>query len=331
MKVSIIIPVYNVSDYVERCVRSVMTQSYSDIECILVDDCTPDDSIEKCERLIAEYNGPIIFKILHHEHNRGLSAARNTGTDAASGEYIFYLDSDDEITPDCISLMMAETKKHPNVEIVSGAIIPIPYFKQYDSPFYATYKYLSNNNSIRATYFAYDWPLYVMAWNKLVRHDFLSTNNIRFIEGILNEDEVWTFVTMLKCKSMSVISDKTYIHYDTSGSIMNSFNYASRCEAICTVLDHVVPMITPPLAQLQALRYTQYLLLAYYGVRRQRHMAITRNVSRLLAKHVSLTLALQIFLFLRFNATLNLHKYQDKLSDRLNAVYLKASLKAQRQ
>ena len=85
MKVSIIVPIYNVSEYIERCIKSVMAQTYTDIECILVDDCTPDNSVAICEHMVAEYHGPITFKILHHEHNRGLSAARNTGLKSSEG------------------------------------------------------------------------------------------------------------------------------------------------------------------------------------------------------------------------------------------------------
>lgn len=81
--VSIIIPVNNVSDYVEECLQSVAAQTYTAIECIIVDDCGTDDSMQKVESFITNYQGPITFKILHHEHNRGLSAARNTGIDAA--------------------------------------------------------------------------------------------------------------------------------------------------------------------------------------------------------------------------------------------------------
>ena len=99
MKVSIIIPVYNVSLYIERCIKSVMSQTYQDIECILVNDATPDDSIAIAERLIADYNGTIQFRILNHEHNKGQSTARNTGIDASTGDYLYFLDSDDEITP----------------------------------------------------------------------------------------------------------------------------------------------------------------------------------------------------------------------------------------
>ena len=330
VNVSIIIPIYNVEAYIERCLRSVMAQTYSKIECILVNDCSPDGSMSVCQKMLADYHGPIRFLTLCHDINRGLSAARNTGTDVATGDYIFYLDSDDEISPDCISLMVNETKKHPNVEIVSGAINPIPYFKQYDSPIYNSHKYLSDNYSIRLLYFSYGWQIYVMAWNKLVKRDFLHTNNIRFVEGILNEDEVWTFETILNCQSLSILPNKTYTHYDTTGSIMNSFNYASRCESICTVLDNIVPMIRQPLANLQTFRYTEYLLLAYYGVQRQRHMVITKNLSHLLVKYCSPFLAMKLFLFLRFNATFHLHKYQNKLAGKFDMVYAKVSYSEQR-
>ena len=101
-KVSLIIPVYNVSEYIERCMHSVMAQTYTDIECIIIDDCGTDDSMAKCEQMIREYEGPIKFLILHHEHNRGLSAARNTGIHQTIGKWFYFLDSDDEITPHCI-------------------------------------------------------------------------------------------------------------------------------------------------------------------------------------------------------------------------------------
>ena len=102
-KVSIIIPIYNVETYIEECLQSVMRQTYKGmIECILVDDCGTDNSMKIMEQLIEVYNGPIEFKVLHHEHNRGLSAARNTGMDAACGDYVYFLHSDDWISDDCI-------------------------------------------------------------------------------------------------------------------------------------------------------------------------------------------------------------------------------------
>ena len=99
MKISVIIPVYNVAPYIAACLQSVMRQTaQAALECILVDDCGPDNSMEVVNETLKSYNGPVDFKIVRHTQNRGLSAARNTGMAAATGDYIYFLDSDDEIT-----------------------------------------------------------------------------------------------------------------------------------------------------------------------------------------------------------------------------------------
>ena len=123
MRVSVIIPVYNVSDYVERCVRSVMDQTYRDIECVIVDDCSPDDSITKCERMIEAYEGPISFSIVRHEKNKGVSAARNTGLKASTGDYVAYMDSDDAITEDFIEKLARPIKRDSSIEMVIGNFV----------------------------------------------------------------------------------------------------------------------------------------------------------------------------------------------------------------
>lgn len=146
IKVSIIIPIYNVSDYVKRCMKSVMHQSYDNIECIVVDDCSPDDSIAKCEKMIADYHGPINFTILHHQCNRGLSAARNTGTDAATGDYILYLDSDDELTSDCIEKLVRPLLNDPTIEMVMGGTRGYPG-RMSDSSLFQKERYLARAGS----------------------------------------------------------------------------------------------------------------------------------------------------------------------------------------
>lgn len=222
MKVSIIIPVYNVSDYIERCLRSVIAQSYSDIECILVDDCTPDDSIEKSNRIIGDYTGPISFKILHHERNRGLSAARNTGTIAATGEYIFYLDSDDEITPNCIFLLVHEIELHPEVELVQGGVKAIPYDPWFDLSYYKKPGHIDSNDWIQYNFFKFGEEFPVMAWNKLIRKDFLEANHITFKEGLIHEDELWTLQIIKKLSKIAIIGEETYSYYRTGNSIMST-------------------------------------------------------------------------------------------------------------
>ena len=103
MKLSIIIPVYNVEKYLESCILSVLKQSeINDTEIILVDDCGKDDSINIAKRIVKEYSVNYNIKIVFHTHNQGLSAARNTGVKNATGDYVFFLDSDDELPENTI-------------------------------------------------------------------------------------------------------------------------------------------------------------------------------------------------------------------------------------
>ena len=89
MNISVIIPIYNVEKYVERCILSIMNQTYTEsVECIVVNDCTPDNSMKIVERLVADYKGTIQFKLFHHEHNKGIAAVRNTGLHR---ETIYYI------------------------------------------------------------------------------------------------------------------------------------------------------------------------------------------------------------------------------------------------
>ena len=118
-KVSIIIPVYNVELYILKCLESVAAQTMSEgVECILVDDCGKDNSVRIAEDFIRCYQGNIEFVLLHHEHNGGLSAARNTGVRAAKGEYVYFLDSDDEIMPNCMELLYSRVEKYGTVDLV---------------------------------------------------------------------------------------------------------------------------------------------------------------------------------------------------------------------
>ena len=98
--VSIIVPIFNVAPYIMRCLQSIDSQTYRPIECILIDDCCTDNSIQLTEQFINQYNGAILFTIIRHQQKGGPSAARNTGLKKAIGEYIYFMDSDDAITPD---------------------------------------------------------------------------------------------------------------------------------------------------------------------------------------------------------------------------------------
>ena len=214
--ISIVVPVYNVGPYVEDCIRSVMRQTYTGpMECIIVDDCGTDDSMEIVERLVAEYDGPIAFQILHHTHNRGISAARNTGMDAVTGDYLFYIDSDDELTDDCIE-RLTEPLKKAWYDVVAGNV--------------ACYRFspsgqLEKMRSAQELSVAEDCllsPPQILrshrkvwgqaSWNKLYNVAFLRGNAIRFKEGILHEDNLWSFQVACLADGLYCVNHITYIY-----------------------------------------------------------------------------------------------------------------------
>lgn len=217
-KISIIIPIYNVEEYITECLQSVMRQTYKgEIECILVDDCGKDNSIAIAEQLIADYKGSIAFRVLHHEHNRGLSAARNTGTDAAIGDYIYYLDSDDYISDDCIEVL-TEPLKEREYDMVVGRM---KMFEGMDEEYIwveDTTIVEGNENVFKAYYV--ERKMYATAWNRLIKRELFSTYNIAFKEGILHEDELWNYMLFTQIQSLVIINHRTYYYRIRPNSIV---------------------------------------------------------------------------------------------------------------
>lgn len=216
--VSVIIPVYQVSNYVERCLCSVMAQRYTDIECIIVDDATLDDSIVKCKKLIKSYGGPIKFRIVHHEQNRGLSAARNTGTKAATGEYVYYLDGDDYISPHCIEKLVSVVNTDPSIEMVQGNCLMTSDGKE-------SYLYRQDHSiktkdfdETRKEFFK-NRNIYISVWNRLLKKSFIEKNQIYCREGVVYEDLLWVFYLIKHLKKTYLCNEVTYYYCLRSGSI----------------------------------------------------------------------------------------------------------------
>lgn len=232
MKVTIVVPVHNVEQYIEDCLVSIATQAYiGEIECIIVDDCTPDGSCNVIERFIEEYKGNIEFKLLHHERNRGLSAARNTGIDAATGEYIYFLDSDDEITPDCIELL-AEPLKKKKYDFVIGDYKTVGSDTEFP-PLLLDEGEITTNEEIRSTYFAGKW--YMMAWNKLCNLNFIKQNKLYFKEGLINEDNLWSFQLACLAQTTYIAKEQVYIYKVRANSIMGSIDLFKKADAFSTI------------------------------------------------------------------------------------------------
>lgn len=257
MKVSVIIPIYNVAPYIERCLQSVAAQSYRGIEVLLVDDCGTDNSMEIVQRFVKNYSGNIEFRVIHHDKNKGLSGARNTGTLAANGDYLLYIDSDDEITPDCIELMMNEVSKHPDVEMVQGTTQSVPDKDYYHTEVFNTLGYIESNDEVRKLFYKTGKCLPCNAWNKLISAAFIQKHNLFFKEGLIHEDQHWMFFVCKYLEKYSYIAEITYIHYTTPNSIMTSGGYYDRRSNLhwSTILNDIFHNIDEPYAQQQIAKY----------------------------------------------------------------------------
>ena len=267
MTVSIIIPVYNVAEYIEKCLFSVIKHNSDNIECILVDDCGTDNSISIAEKIINQYNGSITFKILHHDHNRGLSAARNTGIEKATGEYLFFLDSDDEITENAFESLLSYSQENPDVDVIIGNMYSEPHDDYYELKL-DHYPYrITGNHQIRNAFFRNQPLIPVMACNKLIRRDFILKNNLFFKEGIIHEDELWFFYVINNCNKVALINKYTYLRYKrpysitTTSSQQNSANYMAR------IILEILPKIAPPCEKMQLLFYTRFYFYYYPYIR----------------------------------------------------------------
>lgn len=226
--ISIIIPIYNVEKYIERCLLSVMNQEGNDgdVECILVDDCSPDRSIQIAQTLIEHYHGPIRFQILHNHENQGLSCARNNGLSSAKGDYVFFLDSDDYISKNCLQILSRHLYLYEDVvDVVIGNSFDFRngnYWQERDS----TPIILHDHAEIMRRFLQIEIPM--MAWNKLIRRQFLTENHLLFKPQMVHEDELWSFQLFDVVKNVVVIPDVTYSYEQNANSIMTSHAHLYR-------------------------------------------------------------------------------------------------------
>lgn len=233
--ISIIIPIYNVAQYIERCLNSVTGQTVTDgIECILVDDCGPDNSLEIAERYVQHYKGNIKFHIIRHEQNKGLSGARNTGIDHATGEYLYFMDSDDEITPDCMEQLYGEVVKYGKVDLVQGAMYETVEEKDTPCNFNIS-EHTTDLNAIKTFLLTYNGYI-IPAQNRLVKRELVLQHKLHFREGIIHEDNYWTFFLAKYVKEMCYCSSRTYYHRYNPGSITKNINIAKENLAYKTIV-----------------------------------------------------------------------------------------------
>lgn len=205
-KVSVIVPIFKVEQFIERCVRSLMEQTLREVEFIFVDDASPDGSMEVLHKTLADYpERAKQVRILKHEQNKGLPAARNTGLAVAEGEYIFHGDSDDYVEREMLEEMYAKAKEQDADYLWSDFWLSFEQNERY-------MQVRSYDTPREALQGVLEGAMKYNVWNKLVRRSLYTESGIEFPAGhSMGED--MTMIRLLACAKRVAYIPKAYYHY----------------------------------------------------------------------------------------------------------------------
>lgn len=221
--ISVIVPVYNVQDYVRRCLESVAAQTFTDFECIVIDDGSTDLSGKICDEFC---EGDPRFRVIH-QSNAGLGFARNTGLDLAAGEYVYFIDSDDTISPRTLEMAYEKIVSEPLdwVEFAYIRVTPegerLPGF---DETTRGDGTVFSGLDALEALFWHKEYANVSMAvWNKLFRRDAIG--DLRFKHASIGEDLYFIIMFLTKCGRVAHISPVLYYWTNRPGSLCNGEVY----------------------------------------------------------------------------------------------------------
>jgi glycosyltransferase involved in cell wall biosynthesis len=231
--ISIIIPVYKVEPYLSECLNSVVTQTFSDYECILVDDGSPDNCSVICDEYAAQYSQIIVI----HKENGGLSDARNAGILAACGEYIVLLDSDDLFASDDALEKFYEVIRYTKPSVICNVNVTIfdssgmSTHDEFNTDFcYVPFRFYKENLKHKRSIFG--------GCFFSLRRDFLLGNNLFFKKGIFHEDMHW-IPRMLICTNVIVLNHNLFYKYrmNRDGSITSKMNPKRLTDQLIIIQD----------------------------------------------------------------------------------------------
>lgn len=221
--ITVIVPVYNVEKYLDKCLQSLSCQTFPDHEIICVNDGSTDDS----RTILTEWESKLPYMRVIDRENGGLSAARNTGLEAATGKYVVFVDSDDWVEPTMLSRLANE---------VEGTDMVCFACRRTDNDTYDILQPEDNNGWDYFNQHALESRIvpFVCVWQRCYRREFLMTNHLRFYEGILHEDNEFTPRACLKAKAVKVIPDVLYNYRVRPGSIMTTRGLKNK-ESLITI------------------------------------------------------------------------------------------------
>lgn len=242
--ISIIIPVYNAEAFIKACLQSVIAQTHQDfdLECIIVDDCSTDMSMEVVRDIIDGYIGEIQFTIVKHKRNLGQSAARNNGIRVAKNDYIAFVDSDDILLPDALLNLANLIDQYPGVDVVQGEVILSNPEKGLGESLRVSAAELPpyvNERSCARYALLFDTP--VPPWAKLIRRHFIIDNDLFFSEGFIHEDDIWCVCASRHISSIAFCFIPVYF-YNTNvvGSTMNGKDKTRSMSGLLKIIESAV-------------------------------------------------------------------------------------------
>lgn len=253
MKVSVVIPVYNVKPYLERCIQSVLNQTFKDMEIILVDDGSTDGSGDLADQLAALDSRISVI----HQENQGLSVARNVGLHAASGEYVIFLDSDDEwLLPNGLERMINESRPDSDLIVFKR----VDFWKQgrrEDSEDYDLKAISELHDGAEVfTYLVKTQQFQISACFLMARRQILTDNEIFFPVGYADEDVSWNLRLWQFVKTVSFHNLPFYGYYHRAESLSTTYsihvfhsndriltNWETACKEGCVNCDSILSFL----------------------------------------------------------------------------------------
>lgn len=206
--ISILTPIYNVERYIERCVKSLMEQTYSNLEFVFVNDCTPDNSMNILKSVLAKYPyRENQIKIINHPKNQGVAVARNTLLANATGDYLLWVDADDWIEEKTTKIL-AEIAYRTNADVICfGAI-------RHTRNEVAPYMWKVENNNHEFIYDLLGRRTHNALWGRMFKHSLFQERNIRFIENINLGEDLLVLLKFVYYSNNVVSCSETLYHYD---------------------------------------------------------------------------------------------------------------------
>lgn len=209
-KVSVIVPIYNVEKYLDKCLNSLVHQTLEEIEILAINDGSPDESQKIIDRYMQEYPDKVKGLI---KPNGGIASVRNFGIEHATGEYIGYLDGDDYVEPDMFEKLYNAAKKEDSDVAICDFFFT---YEDHEDPFVEGPYYSSKEMMIK---------LHAVLWNKIYRTDFVRELGIKFIEGYRYEDASYMYKLAPNMKKFVFVNEPMLHYVQRPGSSMASHNH----------------------------------------------------------------------------------------------------------